>query len=109
MVTINGSTNIFPINAAPVYLTGGNYATLQVGSYSANRFAYAPEGQLNVAYQLTPCIRAQLGYTFLYLSSVARPGNQIDNSFDGVVHPSVPMASSSYWAQGLNFGLQFAF
>jgi len=109
VVTINGNTTVFPVNAAPVPLTGGNYATLQVGRYSTDRFALAPECLLNVGYQLTPCIRTQIGYDFLYLSSVARPGNQIDNSYDGVTHPLVPMASSSFWAQGLTLSLQLSF
>jgi hypothetical protein len=109
VIRIDGVTNIFPPNSAPVLLTGGNFATLQSGRYARERFAVAPEAQLNVGYQITPCVRALVGYNFLYLSSVVRPGNQIDNSFDGVVHPLVPMINSSYWAQGLNVGLQFNF
>jgi hypothetical protein len=109
VVTVNGSTVVLPVNGAAVPLIGGNYATLQIGRYTADHFALAPEGQLNVGYQLTPCIRAQAGYDFLYLSRVARPGNQIDNTYDGVTHPLVPMTNSSFWAQGLTVGLQFTF
>jgi hypothetical protein len=108
-VTVDGSTNVYPVNSQPVYLQGGNYATLQTGTYSTNRFAVAPGVNLNVGYQFTPFIRGTFGYNFLYLSSVARPGNQIDNNYDGVVHPLVPMVSSSYWAQGITLGLQFSF
>jgi hypothetical protein len=93
-ITINGTTNVYPINSNPVSLQGGNYATIQAGRYSTNRFAVAPELQLFVGYQFTPFLRGMIGYNFIYLSSVARPGNQIDNTFDGVVHPTVPMASS---------------
>jgi hypothetical protein len=107
VTTIDGSTTVYPVNGASVPLSGGNFATLQQGRYATDRFAVAPEAQLNIGYQIMPGIRAMIGYNFLYLSSVARPGNQIDNSFDGVVHPTVPMASSSYWTQGLNFSLQF--
>jgi hypothetical protein len=109
VITIDGTTNVFPVNGAPVPLTGGNFVTLQNGRYARDRFALAPEAQLNIGYQITPSLRAMIGYNFLYLSSVARPGHQIDNTFDGVVHPIVPMASSSYWTQGLNFSLQFSF
>jgi hypothetical protein len=108
-ITINGSTTVFPVNAPPVPLQGGNFANLQIGRYTQDRFAVAPEVQLNVGYQITHWMRGVVGYDFLYLSSVARPGNQIDNNYDGVVHPQVPMASSSYWAQGLTFSLQFGF
>ncbi len=109
VVTVNGTTTVFPVNGAQVPLIGGNYATLQIGRYSMDRFALAPEGQLNVGYQITPWLRGQIGYDFLYLSSVARPGNQIDNTYDGVTHPLVPMTSSTYWAQGLTLSLQFDF
>jgi hypothetical protein len=109
IVNIDGNTTVFPVNGGAVPLLGGNFATLQSGSYVQNRFALAPEAQLNVGYQITPWMRAAIGYNFLYLSSVARPGKQIDNTFDGVVHPIVPMANSSYWTQGLNFSVQFSF
>lgn len=109
VITVNGTTTVLPVNGAPVPLIGGNYATLQAGRYATDRFALAPAAQLAVGYQITPCIRAQIGYDFLYLSSVARPGNQIDNNYDGVTHPLVPMASSSFWAQGLSLGLRFTF
>jgi hypothetical protein len=45
----------------------------------------------------------------MYLSSVMRPGNQIDNTYDGVVHPTVPMVNSSFWTQGVNFKIIFSF
>jgi hypothetical protein len=109
IITIDGNTTVFPVNGAPVPLSGGNFATNQIGRYTQARFALAPEGGLNVGYQITPWLRGQVGYNFLYLTSVARPGNQIDNTFDGVTHPLVPMASSTYWAQGITAGFQFSY
>jgi hypothetical protein len=108
-VTVNGSTTVYPINGNPVALQGGNYATIQSGRYTTDRFAVAPGLQLNMGYQFTPFMRGIIGYNFIYLSSVARPGNQIDNTFDGVNHPNVPMTNTSFWSQGLNFGLQFSY
>jgi hypothetical protein len=109
MVTIDGNTTVYPVGGNPVPLIGGNFATLQIGRYAQNRFAVAPDLQLNVGYQVTPLIRATVGYQFMYLSSVLRPGNQIDNTYDGVVHPTVPLTSSGFWAQGLNFGVQVSY
>jgi hypothetical protein len=108
-VSVNGFTNVFPVNGDSVPVGGGNFANLQNGRYAVDRFALAPEGQLNVGYQFTPCLRGAVGYNFIYLSNVVRPGNQIDNTFDGVTHPTVPLTSSSYWAQGLTLSLQFRF
>jgi len=109
VITINGSTTVFPAGGTPVPLFGGNYATTQIGRYSMDKFAFVPEGQLNVGFAITPRIIGQVGYNFLYLSSVARPGNQIDNTYDGVSHPGVPMTSSSFWSQGITVGLRFNF
>jgi hypothetical protein len=108
-VNVNGSTVVYPVNGNPVPLSGGNYATLQMGHYAQDRFALAPELRLNVGYQITPHLRATIGYDFIFLSSVLRAGNQIDNTYDGVTHPLVPMKTSTYWSQGLNLGLQFSF
>jgi hypothetical protein len=108
-ININGDTAIFPLNANPVFLSGGNYATLQSGHYSSNKFAVLPSMQLRVGYQFAPCLRGTLGYNFMYLSNVVRPGNQIDNTFDGVSHPTVPFAQSGYWTQGITIGLQLIF
>ena len=108
-VSVNGVTNVYPVNAAPVYLLGGNYATLQSGRYWEDRFAAVPGFQLTLGYQFTPFIRGTIGYNFLLISNVVRPGNQIDNTYDGVVHPLVPMTNTSYWTQGINLGLQVSF
>ncbi len=109
VVTIDGSTTVVPVNGSAVQLIGGNYATLQIGRYGVDRFAVVPEVQVNAGFQITPRIRTQIGYSFLFLSSVLRPGHQIDNTYDGAVHPSVPMIGSTFWAQGLNLGLQISF
>ena len=109
VITIDGATIVFPAGGSPVTLQGGNYATLQIGRYSHDCFALAPEFQLTLGYQITPWMRATIGYDFLYLSRVVRPGNQIDNTYDGVTHPAVPFSSSGYWTQGLNLGLRFTY
>ncbi len=109
VVTVRGSSQVFPVNADPISYSGGNYATLQTGRYTSNHFAWSPQLQLSLGYQFTPFIRGTIGYNFLYLSQVVRPGNQIDNAFDGVTRPFVPMNNSAYWTQGINIGIQFGF
>ncbi len=72
---------------------------------------------------MSPWASFVVGYSFLYVSSVARPGDQIDrvinpntspaigSNFSGAVssppHPALNVQSSDFWAQGLNFGLEF--
>jgi Putative beta barrel porin-7 (BBP7) len=110
VVTINGNTTLLPTNAAPVFFQGGNYTSgTNIGSFGQNRFALVPEIKLNVGYQIGPQVRCWLGYDFLYWSSVLRPGNQIDNTYDWVTHPLVPMVASPFWAQGFDLGIQINF
>jgi hypothetical protein len=78
----------------------------------------APEAGLDLGYQLTPNLRVQVGYTFLYLSSVARAGDQIDRGIDSVQLTGVPSPfgrpafrpnRTDFWAQGINVGASFRF
>ncbi len=109
VVNVNGYTNVFPSGGNPISLIGGNYATIQIGRYSNDQFALVPEGQLSVGYAITPWISSHIGYNFLFLSNVVRPGDQIDNSYNGINHPNVPMATSTFWSQGLTLSLQFQY
>jgi hypothetical protein len=89
------------------------------GQFSRNRFAWAPEVGVNVGYQLTDHLRAFVGYDFLYLSSVVRPGNQVDFAVNsnqlapplagGPARPAFAFHGSDFWAQGINFGLEFRY
>ena len=94
-----------------------------IGRYYRNAFSVVPEGGINLGWNITPRIKATVGYTFLYWSDVARPGNLIDrnvnpayqptNQFYGIGGgPNTPTFSfheTGFWAQGVNFGLEFKF
>jgi len=73
-----------------------------------------------LGYQLTPRLRATFGYTFIYLSNVARPGDQIDTNVNSRLlpndtrplagdtqHPQFVFQESAFWAQGISVGLDF--
>lgn len=91
----------------------------QVGNYSQTEFCINPELGLNVGYDLTCRLRATVGYSFLYWSRVARPGDQLStdlnpnslpNAVNRIAAPSFPgIQTTDYWAQGLNFGLEYQF
>ncbi len=94
-----------------------------IGYYGQDHFAVVPEFGINFGYALTPHIRLTFGYTFLYWSNVLRAGDQIDRGLNpteltsltghglliGPARPSFPFQSTDFWAQGLNFGLQFRY
>ena len=79
---------------------------------------------MNVGYDVTPHLRAFVGYNFLYVSSVVRPGDQVDRIIDpsrlpvpaalagnlppaNTGRPLVPFKATDFWAQGINFGLKY--
>jgi hypothetical protein len=122
-VTITGSQRFSPNSA--LNAAGGLLALpSNSGSFSKTRFTVVPEIDLNVGYQVTDHIRAFVGYNFLWWSSVLRPGDQIDRVLDitqipnfatngaaptGAGRPAVPFKETSFWAQGLNVGIEFRY
>jgi len=129
VVDVNGSSSeAFPGRGAGFVYTnapGGFFAEpTNIGHHSQNAFCVVPEVDLKLGCNITRDIQAFVGYSFLYLSDVARPGTTIDHNvnlsqsptFSGVpttlVGPAAPTFSfsrSDFWAQGINLGLQFKF
>lgn len=116
----NDFTNYKQIQAFP----GGYFAQpTNQGYHRANRFAVMPELGFNGSVKLLDCLKLNIGYTFLFLSEVARPGDQIStvinpsqspsftgnpsSSLVGVPAPQYNPISSQYFAHGLNFGLEW--
>jgi hypothetical protein len=96
-----------------------------MGHYYREAFSVVPEGTFTIGYQIRPWCRATIGYNFLYMSSVIRPGGLIDrnvnasfqpgaainpNNFPASANPRQPMplfTTTDFWAQGLTLGLEF--
>lgn len=121
--TVYGDTTLTAPSRAETVAAGGVLATTaNMGTYQQNVFAVASEVDLNVGYRISPWITLRLGYTFLWLSSVARPGNQVNRVVSpnlvpsdagyGLAGPNLPayqFHTSSFWAQGVNFGFDWRF
>jgi hypothetical protein len=119
------TTNVFnnPAGGTPKSAPGFG-AFVQQSNYGSNHrhaFAVVPEAGVNVGYQVTSSARLFVGYDFLYLSDVLRPGKQIDRTinfsqtvdsmaggfpFAPGTRPNRDLTSSDFWAQGLNFGVE---
>jgi hypothetical protein len=123
-IDIRGSTTITPPGGVPTTLAGGILALpTNIGHFSRDRFAVVPEVGINVGYQLTTYLRAYMGYRFLYDSNVVRPGDAIDRTVNvsqipsvlgpgtlvGPARPAVIFKDTEFWAQGMNFGLEFRY
>ncbi|MFN3191218.1 MAG: BBP7 family outer membrane beta-barrel protein [Aureliella sp.] len=84
-----------------------------IGSFATtDHFAFIPELGVKLGYDVNQNLRATLGYTFMYYSSVALAGDQIDRTVDltgGVARPAANFIDSSLWTQGLDFGLTYSF
>jgi hypothetical protein len=121
-------TNDFTGSTGPAMAFPGGYFAQRtnIGAYSQSQFAVVPEVSINVGYEVTRWARVFVGYTFLYLSEAARPGNQIDRVINstqsetilftptpgrlvGPRRPAFDFRDDDFWAQGINFGLELRF
>ncbi len=122
VVRINGSTVFTSSTGTSVTQNGGVLALpTNIGSYSRDQFSVVPEVGLNIGRQLTDNVRVYVGYTLIYWSSVVRPGDQIDpvinptqlptptgpGTLVGPARPAFAFHDTDFWAQGINFGLEF--
>jgi hypothetical protein len=96
-----------------------------LGRRTADPFAVLSSLEIKFGYNLTPRARVFAGYDLLYWSDVVRPGNQVSHAVNltqnavlsptgaGIlVGPAVPAPffnRSSFWTQGITFGLDVRF
>ena len=121
-VRINGNTTISPLTQPQQEFSGGLLAQRSnIGEYEQDEFGIMNELGLTLGLYLTPRLRATVGYTFLFLSPVARAGDQIDldlnpdllppeiDPFTGPERPQFAFQETDFWANGLNVGLDLRF
>ena len=118
-------TNQFTLPTVTTF-PGGYFAQrTNIGSYDRNVFVVVPEASLNVGYRLTSWASIVAGYTFLYVSNVVRPGDQIDRTVNptqspsfggpipanlvGAARPRFRFEGTDFWAHGLSLGVALKF
>src|SRR5262249_4601730 len=95
------------------------------GRFARDRFTVVPELGVKLGYHVTDNLVVTVGYTWMYWSSVLRPGDQIDRVIDSNSVPSffrnlipptrlgqrpiAPLRGTDFWAQGITFGLECNF
>jgi len=119
--TVFGSTVIIPAGGQPAAFTGGLFAQpTNIGQFSRDRFAVVPEVGINLGYNLTNHWRLFVGYSFIYCSTVARPGDQIDRVVNstlipprqfpgGPARPAFNFKDTDFWAYGVNLGVELKY
>lgn len=90
-----------------------------MGVYENDDLTFVPELGVTIGYDITCRLRATFGYSLIYWSQVARASEQVDfdinpTQFDegtltGLARPSFPFCTNDFWAQGMNFGLEYKF
>lgn len=104
----------------------GNLPQGNLGRTTTNYFAVMCDANLMAGVQLGERFRAGIGYNFMYLSSVARPGRQIAANIDGrlipvsptynglllggaTAPPVNPIDRDDFYAHGVRFLIEFDF
>jgi hypothetical protein len=121
---VNGATNVLHPDGSTTLFRGGLYALRSnIGHYQRDELAYIPEVGVNVGLQVTGHLKLYAGYTFLWVSTVARAGQQIDPVINvtqfpirsgngplvGPARPAFRFTGTDFWAQGLSFGLELRY
>jgi hypothetical protein len=121
VVTINGNTTVTQPGQS-ITNTGGLLAQgTNIGPHIRDDFVVIPQLGLEVGYQVTCRMRAYLGYNLLYWAQVARAGDQITEFVDSgrlpgrtghnpiLPFPDYDYHGSSFFAHGINAGLEYRF
>ena len=119
-VTVNGETTFDrPVGPSETFDGGLLAQRTNIGKHTRDDLAVIPELGATLGFFLTPRLRGTVGYTFLYWSQVARPGEQVDldlnpdllppeaDPFTGAARPRFVFRDTDFWAQGLNLGLDY--
>jgi len=119
VLDVNGFTNSNGVRAV-----GGLFAqTTNIGTRSDNEFAVIPQLTGRLGYQLTRCVRMTAGFDFMYVTSVLRPGDQIDPVVNptlvplrpefgqplGTARPAQRFVPTDFWAHGVSFGFHLRY
>jgi hypothetical protein len=103
---------------------GGLLANAQnVGRDLNDRFGVIPELNMALGYHITPCLTFTVGYNFLYMTNVVRPGEILEprtqpglipasgnfGTVLGVLPRFDNFRESDYFLQGVSFGLSYRY
>lgn len=124
VIDIRGSSQseTIPVPPTPPTVTNFNSGGAlafddSLGRHERNKFAFAPELNLKLAYRFRPNVLLSVGYSFIYFDNVLLAGDHIDPVFDGSTlltngpHAQRPFEfrDSGLWVQGIDLGFVLDF
>jgi hypothetical protein len=125
VLEFQGATNFFnPATGRTGATYGGLFAnSTNIGKWNHDEFTLIPELTVNLGVNLTRSLTMFVGYNFMYISNVARPGNQVNPVVDSTTIPFSPtfgalgnppgtqvlFVQDDFWLQGVNFGMSIRY
>lgn len=114
-LTVVQNANLFVTDQQGLYAQPSN-----IGRYVTDRISFLPEVEVDLTWFVTERIRFKAGYSFVFLSDMVRPVDQIDRRVNiqplqapaqiGVALPARPtLEQTDFWMHWLRLGLEFAF
>ena len=117
--TIAGSTTVEDSSGTTVTYPGGVLAQPTNPGNEQSFFAAVGEFGVTADYAIWSQFRLSVGYSLIYWSTVGRAAAQIDTSVNptqfsggslsGPSAPTFDLWTTSFWAQGVNAGLEYQF
>jgi hypothetical protein len=123
--TTTAEGGLLALLGGPVRRTDGSvvFETANIGRRKTDWFAVAPEVGVQVGAQLTRSVRVHVGYNFLYINNVVRPGDLIDpvvnlrfvpshpdfRTESAVAQPTTRTSRDDFIAHGVELGLGLQF
>ncbi len=84
-----------------------------IGSYTRDRFTVLPEAGITFTFRILDNLRFATGYSILFVNNTVRPGTSIDRNINptqtGAAGPVFQFRDTTFWAQGVNVGLEFRY
>ena len=133
VVDISGDTSITDptiVSAATArdprtgFAFGGLYANASnIGRYNHDEFVIIPEANVNLGLNITRGLTGFIGYNFLYIDNVVRPGTQLNPIVNTATVPASPnygalnrpgvvnnlFEQDEFWLMGVNFGFMLRY
>jgi hypothetical protein len=118
----NAANAINPATVGTAY--GGLLANASnIGRYSHDDFAVIPQATINFGVNLTRSLSLYVGYNYMYMDHVVRPGDQINPVVNSSAvplsanygangttpTPRLSFNQTDYWLMGANFGMTFKY
>src|SRR5262249_22275888 len=112
---IDGQTTTFPLVGVPTTVPGGFFTRqTNTGRFERGRFAYVPEGEAKIGYQVNRNFMIFVGYDYFFWHQAARPGEQIVRKLPplgtpATTTPLIPFNQSDFSAEGVDVGFELRY